>query len=181
MRASIAAEYVRPARVDGIDHERIVGLYGVLEQLDPSPFVRLNRAVAVANAGRTAEALEILDSIAGHLHGHHLLSAVRGHLLRRLGRRTDAADAFRDAAESAREAEGAATTERGRHEAVRTGAQAHHWRGMSYEAASRPRAAREAYRAARTEWSRLPEGSLVADGPTAAGTAERLAALERVT
>ncbi|MCX5267178.1 SAV_2336 N-terminal domain-related protein [Streptomyces sp. NBC_00199] len=101
--------------------------------------------------------------------------------LRRPARLDLAVDAFRDAAESAREAEGAATTERGRHEAVRTGAQAHHWRGMSYEAASRPRAAREAYRAARTEWSRLPEGSLVADGPTAAGTAERLAALERVT
>ncbi|MDQ0959203.1 hypothetical protein QFZ66_003081 [Streptomyces sp. B4I13] len=101
--------------------------------------------------------------------------------LRRPARLDLAVDAFRDAAESAREAEGAATTERRRHEAVRKGAQAHHWRGMSYEAASRPRAAREAYRAARTEWSRLPEGSLVADGPTAAETAERLAALERVT
>ncbi|MDX3308446.1 SAV_2336 N-terminal domain-related protein [Streptomyces sp. ME08-AFT2] len=101
--------------------------------------------------------------------------------LRRPARLDLAVDAFRDAAESAREAEGAAATERRRHDAVRTGAQAHHWRGMSLEAAARPRAAREAYRAARTEWSRLPEDSLVGDGPTAAGTAERLAALERVT
>ncbi|WP_327317791.1 SAV_2336 N-terminal domain-related protein [Streptomyces sp. NBC_01235] len=101
--------------------------------------------------------------------------------LRRPARLDLAVDAFRDAAEAAREAEGPAETEHRRQEAVQTGAQAHHWRGMSYEAAARPRAAREAYRAARAEWSRLPEGSLVADGPTAAETAERLAALERVT
>ncbi|MEW2049245.1 SAV_2336 N-terminal domain-related protein [Streptomyces sp. NPDC005476] len=101
--------------------------------------------------------------------------------LRRPARLDLAVDAFRDAAESAREAEGVAETDRRRREAVQAGAQAHHWRGMSYEAAARPRAARDAYRAARAEWSRLPEGSLVADGPTPAGTAERLAELERVT
>lgn len=101
--------------------------------------------------------------------------------LRRPARLDLAVDAFRDAAESAREAESVAETDRRRQDAVRTGAQAHHWRGMSYEAAARPRAAREAYRAARAEWSRLPEGSLVADGPTATETAERLAALERAT
>lgn len=100
--------------------------------------------------------------------------------LRRPARLDLAVDAFRDAVEAAREAETVAETDRRRHEAVQAGAQAHHWRGMSYEAAARPRAAREAYRAARAEWSRLPEGSLVADGPTATETAERLAALERV-
>ncbi|MFQ3556881.1 SAV_2336 N-terminal domain-related protein [Streptomyces gramineus] len=99
---------------------------------------------------------------------------------RSLGRPTrldEAVDAFRAAAESAREAEAAALTERGRQEASVLGAQAHHWRGMSYEAAARPRAAREAYRAARTEWSRLPDGTLVTDGPTARDTADRLAEL----
>ncbi|WP_406006797.1 SAV_2336 family protein [Streptomyces sp. NBC_00637] len=101
--------------------------------------------------------------------------------LRRPARLDLAVDAFRDAAEAAREAEGVAETDRRRQEAVQTGAQAHHWRGMSYEAATRPRAAREAYRAARAEWARLPEGSLVTDGPTPAETAERLAELERVT
>ncbi|GGJ11420.1 SAV_2336 N-terminal domain-related protein [Streptomyces brasiliensis] len=96
----------------------------------------------------------------------------------RLARLDDAVDAFRLAAESAREAEETARTDRRRQEAVELGAQAHHWRGMSYEAAARPRAAREAYRAARTEWSRLPEGSVSAGGPTAAETAARLAELE---
>ncbi|MFE3164835.1 SAV_2336 N-terminal domain-related protein [Streptomyces sp. NPDC059224] len=100
---------------------------------------------------------------------------------RSLGRPTrldEAMDAFRLAAKSAREAEGGARTERRRQEAVVLGAQAHHWRGMSYEAAARPRAAREAYRAARTEWSKLPEGTLVPGEPTAGDSAERLAALE---
>ncbi|MEU8688450.1 SAV_2336 N-terminal domain-related protein [Streptomyces sp. NPDC048665] len=100
---------------------------------------------------------------------------------RSLGRPTrldDAVDAFRSAAESARDAEEEAETERRRLDAVELGAQAHHWRGMSYEAAARPRAAREAYRAARTEWSRLPDPSLGTGGPTAADTAERLAELE---
>ncbi|MFF3463964.1 SAV_2336 N-terminal domain-related protein [Streptomyces sp. NPDC002619] len=100
---------------------------------------------------------------------------------RGLGRPTrldDAVDAFRLAAESAREAEETAQTDRRRQEAVELGAQAHHWRGMSYEAAARPRAAREAYRAARTEWSRLPDGSLTTGEPTARDTTERLAELE---
>ncbi|WP_330459777.1 DUF1707 domain-containing protein [Streptomyces sp. NBC_00820] len=101
---------------------------------------------------------------------------------RSLGRPTrldDAVDAFRAAAESAREAEADAETDRRRRQdAVELGAQAHHWRGMSYEAAARPRAAREAYRTARAEWSRLPDGSLGTGGPTAADTARRLAELE---
>ncbi|QNP75730.1 hypothetical protein IAG44_12920 [Streptomyces roseirectus] len=98
--------------------------------------------------------------------------------LRRPARLDLAVDAFRDAARAAREAEDAAATGRRRQEAVRTHAQAHHWRGMSYEAATRPRAAREAYRAARGEWARLPEDSVVPDRPTPQETAERLAALE---
>ncbi|MFE7860363.1 SAV_2336 N-terminal domain-related protein [Streptomyces sp. NPDC057403] len=95
--------------------------------------------------------------------------------LRRPARLDLAVDAFRDAAEAAREAEGVAETDRRRQEAVQLRAQAHHWRGMSYEAAARPRAAREAYRAARAEWARLPEGSVVSGGPTPQETAERLA------
>lgn len=98
-----------------------------------------------------------------------------------LGRPTrldDAMDAFRLAAEAAREAEGMAETDRRRQEAVELAAQAHHWRGMSYEAAARPRAARDAYRAARAEWARLPDGSLGTGAPTADDTAARLAELE---
>ncbi|CAM5584999.1 putative protein OS=Streptomyces fumanus OX=67302 GN=GCM10018772_50620 PE=4 SV=1 [Streptomyces fumanus] len=98
-----------------------------------------------------------------------------------LGRATRldvAVDAFRAAAESAGRAEAAAETERRRQEAVELAAQAHHWRGMSYEAAARPRAAREAYRAARAQWARLPEDHLGTAEPTARQTAQRLAELE---
>ncbi|MFD8258013.1 SAV_2336 N-terminal domain-related protein [Streptomyces griseoluteus] len=97
--------------------------------------------------------------------------------LARPTRLDDAVDAFRAAAESAREAEAAAESDRDRRIAVELGAQAHHWRGMSYEAASRPRAARDAYRAARAEWARLPEDSLGTGAPTAEDTAGRLAGL----
>ncbi|MEU9206715.1 SAV_2336 N-terminal domain-related protein [Streptomyces sp. NPDC048415] len=98
--------------------------------------------------------------------------------LGRPARLDEAIDAFRAAAESAREAEEAAETDRRRQEAVELGARAHHWRGMSYEAAARPRAAREAYRAARAEWSRLPDGAVSTGEPTARQTAQRLAELE---
>ncbi|MFF0185234.1 SAV_2336 N-terminal domain-related protein [Streptomyces sp. NPDC005244] len=98
--------------------------------------------------------------------------------LGRKARLDEAIDAFRAAAETAHDAEGEAETDRERQEAVELGARAQHWRGMSYEAAARPRAAREAYRAARTEWSRLPEGALGTGEPTARQTAQRLAELE---
>ncbi|MEU8982123.1 SAV_2336 N-terminal domain-related protein [Streptomyces sp. NPDC048309] len=98
--------------------------------------------------------------------------------LGRPARLDEAVDAFRAAAESARDAEEEAETDRRREEAVALGAQAQHWRGMSYEAAARPRAAREAYRAARTEWSRLPDGAVRMGEPTARQTAQRLAELE---
>lgn len=97
--------------------------------------------------------------------------------LARPARLDDAVDAFRAAAESAREAEAAAESDRDRRIAVELGAQAHHWRGMSYEAATRPRAARDAYRAARAAWARLPEDSLGTGAPTAEDTADRLAGL----
>ncbi|MGI5457948.1 SAV_2336 N-terminal domain-related protein [Streptomyces sp. CA-249302] len=109
------------------------------------------------------------------------LGQVQYEAYRSLGRpaRLDVAvDAFRAAADCAREAEETEGTGHRRQDAVELAAQAQHWRGMSYEAAARPRAARESYRAARAEWSKLPEGSLGTGGPTALDTAERLAALE---
>ncbi|MFJ9178310.1 SAV_2336 N-terminal domain-related protein [Streptomyces sp. NPDC102360] len=98
--------------------------------------------------------------------------------LGRPARLDEAVEAFRLAAECAREAEEAAETGRRRQEAVVLGAQAQHLRGMSYEAAARPRAARESYRAARAAWSKLRQGSFNTGTPTARDTAERLAALE---
>lgn len=98
VRAAIAAEYARPPSADAIDHARIAELYELLERLDRSPFVTVNRAVAVANAGRAVAGLALLDAVAPALQGHHLAAAVRGDLLRRLDRHADAAAALRSAA-----------------------------------------------------------------------------------
>ncbi|MFF4399316.1 SAV_2336 N-terminal domain-related protein [Streptomyces sp. NPDC001480] len=112
-----------------------------------------------------------------------LLALGRAHFeaYRSLGRptRLDAAvDVFRDAAQAAGDAEEEAETERRRLAAVELHAQAHHWRGMTYEAAARPRAAREAYRTARSQWQRIPQDTVGTGEPTAEDTARRLAELE---
>ncbi|MEU3185408.1 SAV_2336 N-terminal domain-related protein [Streptomyces sp. NPDC006923] len=96
------------------------------------------------------------------------------HSLHRPARLDEAAEAFRDAADAARTAEAEADTPAQRARAVALRAAAHHWRGMTYEEARRPRAAREAYRAARTEWRKLPDGG----GEAARPTLDRLAELE---
>lgn len=98
--------------------------------------------------------------------------------LHRPARLDDAGEAFRDAADAARQVEadeGGQASPARRLEAVALRAAAHHWRGMTYEDAGRPRAAREAYRAARTEWSKLPDGG----GEAASETRKRLAELDR--
>src|SRR5689334_19839752 len=87
---------VAPTAAD-TDWARIVLLYDGLRQIAPSPVVELNRAVAVAMASNPADALEIVDSIDG-LDGSYLLPSVRGELLSRLGRHTEAADEFERAA-----------------------------------------------------------------------------------
>jgi tetratricopeptide (TPR) repeat protein len=83
-----------------------------------------------------------------------------------------AADAYRKAAEAAATAVRQAPDPQ---PMLRLSALAHHWRGVVYESARRPRAAAEAYRAALAEWRRLPDGG----GPPAADTADRLAELGR--
>ncbi len=71
---------------------RIVALYGALAQAAPSPVVELNRAVAVSMAFGPAAGLALVDAVAAEpaLQGYHLLPAVRGDLLLRLGRRDEA-------------------------------------------------------------------------------------------
>jgi RNA polymerase sigma-70 factor (ECF subfamily) len=76
----------------------IVVLYDRLSELDPSPVVQLNRAVAVALSGRIVDGLALLDEIDG-LDGYHLLHAARADLLRRLDRRDEAAGSYRRALE----------------------------------------------------------------------------------
>jgi RNA polymerase sigma-70 factor (ECF subfamily) len=78
----------------------IVLLYDRLAQHDPSPVVELNRAVAVALAGRLEDGLALVDRLDG-LEEYHLLHAARADLLRRLDRRDEAAAAYRRALELA--------------------------------------------------------------------------------
>ncbi|MET9661737.1 SAV_2336 N-terminal domain-related protein, partial [Streptomyces sp. NPDC006510] len=96
-------------------------------------------------------------------------------VLRRPARLDEAAEAFRSAAEAAGRAETELESPQQLEQAVELSATANHWRGMTYERAGRPRAAREAYRAAHREWRKLPDGG----GAAGESTAERLAELER--
>ena len=75
-------------------------LYGALAQINPSPVVELNRAVAVSMAFGPQAGLELVDRIAaeGSLDDYHLLPSVRGDLLAKLGRADEARAEFERAA-----------------------------------------------------------------------------------
>ena len=83
-----------------IDWNEIAALYGQLAQITHSPVVELNRAVAVAQAGSTEQALEIVEQL--ELGDYQYLHSTRGELLRRLGRADEAREAFERALELAR-------------------------------------------------------------------------------
>jgi len=93
LQAAIAA-----AHAEERPWTEIVVLYDRLSELDPSPIVRLNRAVAVALAGDVDEGLALMDELEG-LEGYHLLHAARADLFRRLDRREEAAVSYRRALE----------------------------------------------------------------------------------
>lgn len=92
LQAAIAACHARAPTVQETDWEQIVLLYEGLGRLAPSPVVELNRAVAVAMARGPRLALSMVDELVatGRLSGSHLLPGVRGELLARLGRTTEA-------------------------------------------------------------------------------------------
>jgi RNA polymerase sigma-70 factor, ECF subfamily len=96
LQARIAAEHAG----ETTDWHRIAALYALLAQVDPSPVVKLNRAVAVALAEGPERGLELIAELEGGiLDRYHLLHAARADLLRRLNRREEAADAYRRARE----------------------------------------------------------------------------------
>ncbi|MTE16639.1 RNA polymerase sigma factor [Nocardia aurantiaca] len=101
LQAAIASVHAVARTAADTDWRRIAGLYAVLAQRFPSPIVELNRAVAVAMVHGPAAGLELIDAIAatGTLDDYHLLHAVRGDLLSRLGREAEARAAFGRAAE----------------------------------------------------------------------------------
>jgi len=99
LQAAIAAVHADARRSGEIDWHQIAGLYDELLRLEPSPVIELNRAVAIALAGRLEDGLALIDELdaSGRLDGYHLLPAARAELLRRLGRTDEAAEAFRAA------------------------------------------------------------------------------------
>jgi RNA polymerase sigma-70 factor, ECF subfamily len=99
LQAAIAAEHCRAERADETDWRRIVLLYDVLEQTQPSPIVSLNRAVAVAMAQGPDVGLTLIERVAksDHLENYHLLHAARADLLRRMGALEEAANSYRRA------------------------------------------------------------------------------------
>lgn len=101
LQAAIAAEHCRAARASDTDWQRIVLLYDILGQVEPSPVVSLNRAVAVAMAQGPKAGLELVDSLAAsqHLENYHLLHAAKADLLRRLGDSAGAGKSYRRALE----------------------------------------------------------------------------------
>jgi RNA polymerase sigma-70 factor (ECF subfamily) len=96
LQAAIAAEHCRAPRAEDTDWRRIVRIYDLLERVQPSPIVALNRAVAVAMLEGPKVALELIDALAasGELDGYHLLHAARADMLRRLGSRDKAAASY---------------------------------------------------------------------------------------
>jgi RNA polymerase sigma factor (sigma-70 family) len=100
LQASIAACHARARTAEETDWTRITALYDALAQVAPSPVVELNRAVAFGMAFGPAAGLEIVDDLVGEptLKGYHLLPSVRGDLLAKLGRFTEAAAEFERAA-----------------------------------------------------------------------------------
>ena len=95
VQAAIAGLHAQSPSARETDWAQIAALYSLLAGIEPSPVVELNRAVAIAMADGIEQGLGLLDTI--HLPGYHLLPAVRADLLRRLGRRSEAAAAYREA------------------------------------------------------------------------------------
>jgi len=94
LQALIAAEH---ATGGSTDWPRIAALYAELERRTSSPVVRLNRAVAVAEAGSPEAALTLIDGLETALPASHLVPTVRAELLAKLGRTAEATEAFEQA------------------------------------------------------------------------------------
>ena len=96
LQAAIAAEHCQAARAEETDWPQIARLYNLLERVQPSPIVSLNRAVAVAMVNGPEQGLALIDGLiaTGNLDDYHLLHAARADLLRRLGWAAEAAKSY---------------------------------------------------------------------------------------
>ena len=100
LQAAIAACHARARTPDETDWKRIAALYVSLAALTPSPVVELNRAVAFGMAYGPQAGLDVVDTLVGEptLRQYHLLPSVRGDLLKKLGRFSEARQEFEHAA-----------------------------------------------------------------------------------
>lgn len=105
LQAAIAALHAEAPCADDTDWDEIVGIYDVLLRAEPSPVVALNRAAAIAVRDGPQAGLALIDAIleGGELADYHLAHAARADLCRRLGRTTEARDAYRRALALARQ------------------------------------------------------------------------------
>jgi RNA polymerase sigma-70 factor (ECF subfamily) len=96
LQAAIAAQHCQAARPEDTNWPEIVRLYDLLERVQPSPIVALNRAVAVSMVDGPHRALALVDALSagGALEGYHLLHAARADLLRRSGSSAEAAQSY---------------------------------------------------------------------------------------
>jgi RNA polymerase sigma-70 factor (ECF subfamily) len=96
VQAAIAALHARASSYRDTDWPQIAGLYEVLLRISPSPVIELNHAAAVSMVDGPARALDLIDALQarGGLNGYDLMPAVRADLLRRLGRRDAARQAY---------------------------------------------------------------------------------------
>jgi RNA polymerase sigma-70 factor (ECF subfamily) len=97
IQAAIAAVHCEAQRPEDTDWAQILALYDILESIQPSPVVSLNRAVAVAMIEGPESALRSMDRLAAELEGYHLLHSARADMLRRLGRADEAAASYNQA------------------------------------------------------------------------------------
>jgi RNA polymerase sigma-70 factor, ECF subfamily len=99
LQAAIAAVHAEAASPDATDWNEIVGLYDLLLEMDGSPVIELNRAVAVAMRDGPPAGLALVDAILarGDLLDYHLAHAARADLCRRLGRSADARASYQRA------------------------------------------------------------------------------------
>lgn len=106
IQAAVAAVHAAAASVGQTDWSRIIALYDLLTQAQPSPVVELNRAVAIAMRDGPATGLALIDAIlaAGKLADYHLAHAARADLCRRLGQMDDARTSYERALQLAKQA-----------------------------------------------------------------------------
>ena len=105
LQAAIAATHARAPSTAATDWSRMVGFYDLLARIDPSPVIRLNRAVAVAMRDGPAAGLALIDGILeeGGLAAYHWAHSARADLCRRMGRVDEARASYRTALALARQ------------------------------------------------------------------------------